>query len=245
MISKASFDVSIVFPCFQEELSIEEGVRAVFETMRAESKIFEVILVDDASTDKTREKIINISKEYPDIKYLFQDINTGRGKAFLNGSALAEGKIVGYIDVDMEVSISSLPEVIREIEKGQDLVLVRRNYNLKWSLGFIVRHFASSIYKSMVQFFLKIPKLDTESGFKFFKKESLLALKEKVESDRWFFDTEIVCLAYFSGMRVAQVEGEYKKNSKKTSTVHLLSDSLLQFSKLIAFRKKLKHLFPK
>ncbi len=143
----------------------------------------------------------------------------------------------------MEVSASALPRVIKELESGQDVVIVNRKYPVKLNPEFILRHAASVTYKNLVWFFLNIPKLDTETGFKFFRKEALLALEQQVESNGWFFDTEIICLAHYGGYRVSQVDGEYKKNPKKTSTVNLFSDSISQLFSIFRFRGKLKKMF--
>ena len=237
-------EVSIVIPCYQEEAQISESVKELFGIMNLSGFSFEMIFVDDASKDDTKEKILTAVKQYQDIRYIFQKENTGRGKAFINGAKGAKGNIIGYLDIDLEISASSLPEVIREIKEGADVCIVKRNYKIEWTPEFILRHLASITYKRLAWTLLGIPHYDTETGFKFFKRESLFKLLEKTESPRWFFDTEIVTLAYFSGMKISQVNGTYKKNWNKSSTVNLFSDSLRQFSSLLSYRKKLKKLFP-
>lgn len=245
MNEQLEYDVSIVLPCFREEQSIAPGIAKIFEVMATTSLHFEVIFVDDASTDQTREKILKAAAEYPNVSYLFQSKNTGRGAAFKNGVKSAKGKIIGYLDIDLEISISSLPDVIRAIERGNDVVIVKRNYKIKWTPSFLIRHFASVLYKRIAWEVLNIPCLDTETGFKFFRRNALQELLKKTESRGWFFDTEIICLAHYNELKITQVTGEYKKNFQKISTVHLFSDSVTQFLQVLSYRKKLKKLFPR
>ena len=237
-------DVSIVLPCYMEENSIENAVKQIFEVMGKTSYSFELIFVDDASKDKTKEKILKAAFEYPSVHHLLQEKNTGRGKAFINGAEISKGKIIGFLDADMEISPDVLPDVIREIQSGKDVCIVKRNYTIEWSPEFLLRHLASITYKRIAWMLLNIPKLDTETGFKFFRREKLFSLLEKTEAPGWFFDTEIVCLAYYNGMNISQVNGTYKKNWKKNSTVNLFSDSIRQFKSVLAYRKNLKKMFP-
>lgn len=245
MNEQLEYDVSIILPCFREEKFIIPGVAKIFEVMAATPYKFEVVFVDDASTDQTREKILKAAKKYPNVSYVFQRNNTGRGFAFINGVRTAKGRIIGYLDIDLEISISSLPKVIDEIEKGNDVVIVKRNYKIKWSFSFLIRHFASILYKRIAWTVLNTPCWDSETGFKFFRREALEQLLKKAESKGWFFDTEIMCLAHYSKLKIAQIDGIYKKNLQKISTVYLFSDSVNQFFQLIAYRKKLKKLFPR
>ena len=241
MYEQSQLDVSIVLPCYMEEASIAIGVSKIFEEMKKTQRRFEIIFVDDASTDNTRKEIIKAAEKYPDISYIFQNTNTGRGQAFVNGARTARGRIIGYLDIDLEISVSSLPKVIHEIDSGKDVAIVRRNFSNEWSPSFLARHLASIIYRWLVSFVLDIPQLDTETGFKFFRREPLFQLLEKAESQGWFFDTEIMCLAYHGKLKISQVDGEYKKNSKKISTVHLFSDGTKQLIQLIRYKKKLKY----
>lgn len=234
--------ISIVLPCYKEERFIATGVEKIMKVMNKTTLTYEIILVDDASPDRTRDEILRVTTKHTHIRYLLQDKNTGRGKAFINGAKISKGKIVGFLDIDQEISIDCLPEVIKSIQNGYDVCIVKRAYKIEWSPEFILRHIASVTYKQLVRIFLNLPKMDTESGFKFFKRKKLFQLLEEIESAGWFFDTEIMALAYYSGMKIAQQEGVYKKNHEKSSTVNLFSDSIRQFLSLVAYRKKLKKL---
>ncbi|TAL58039.1 MAG: glycosyltransferase, partial [Bacteroidetes bacterium] len=97
-------DVSIIIPCFQEENHILQSVEEIYRVMNVSGYTFEVIFVEDASTDKTKEYILQIEKKFADIRYVFHKKNTGKGRSIADGVKIARGKFIGHIDIDMEVS---------------------------------------------------------------------------------------------------------------------------------------------
>jgi glycosyltransferase involved in cell wall biosynthesis len=234
------YDVSIVIPCYQEEHHILKSVEQVYKVMNVTRYKFEVIFVDDASTDKTREKILQIAKEFSDITYLFHEINTGKGKAISDGTKIAQGKYVGHIDIDLEVSAEYLPKVLAEIENGNDIALIKRKVNFSKSPQYIMRDIAGSIHRSLVKRLLNIPHTDIQSGCKFFKRDVLLTLLKKTESTGWFFDAEILARAYYSNYRIKQIPGFYIRNKNKKSTVKLFQDGIKQLKELFEFSKKIR-----
>jgi hypothetical protein len=238
-MSEWECEVSIVLPCYREENFIEKGMLEISKVMHNMALTYEVIFVDDASPDNTQAKIMTMAEKFPNVKYILHAKNTGRGQAFIDGAMQARGNIIGFLDIDLEISVDCLPKVVKSIQSGNDVCIVKRIYKMEWNPEFILRHIASITYKRLVRIFLNLPSLDTESGFKFFRKDALFQLLQRIESKGWFFDTEIVALAYYSGMKIVQTEGIYRKNWKKASTVNLLFDSFRQFWLLVSYRKKL------
>ena len=242
MNKDTAYDVSIVIPCYQDEWHIVKSVKEISSVMKTTPYKFEMIFVDDASADKTKEMILYIEQNFPDVRYVMHEKNTGRGRAFCDGAKIAKGNYVGFLDIDLEVSASYLPEVLKKLDEGNHVVIVNRSYRIVPTFSFLIRQFSSVFYKKLASAVFHIPPLDTESGFKFFKRESLFALLPQVRSDRWFFDTEIMVLAHLAGQKITQVEGIYKRNPEKTSTVRLFADSIDQFSELLKLKRRLKNL---
>ena len=201
-----------------------------------------MIFVDDCSKDKTRDVILNIANDFPNVKYIFHEQNVGRGGTFLDGVSVAKGIYVGFLDIDLEVSCIYLLNVLSELDKGADVVTVRRHYALSWSPSFILRHILSVGYKYLIQQYLYIPKTDTETGFKFFKRETLLKLSDKIINKKWFFDTEVMVIAYFSKCKIKEVDGLFLRRSDKISTVKVARDTIDYFTELIRFKRRLRKL---
>lgn len=239
-MSSTGIDVSLIIPCFQEEGHIIESTKEIYKTLGGTSYSFELIFVDDKSTDNTRDKILEIEKLFPDVRYLFQEKNSGKGNAIAEGAKLARGKFIGHIDIDLEVSAENIPRLLAELEKGGDVALVKRKIKFSLNPKFIARDFSGMIHRSLVQVFLGIPRTDIQSGCKFFKRESLLQLLKKTKSPGWFFDVEIMTLAHVNNFRIKQIPGYYIRNKKKKSTVKLFFDGIQQLKNLFAFAKTLR-----
>lgn len=233
-------DVSIVVPCYQEEKHLKQSVLTIYELLNHTDYKFEMIFVDDCSKDKTREVILNIVAEFPNTKYIFNETNVGRGGAFLNGVNIARGKYVGFLDIDLEVSCVYLMNVFAELDKGFEVVSIRRHYAVSPSPSFVLRHILSVGYKYLIQQYLGIPKLDTETGFKFFKREVLLSLSHKIVNRKWFFDTEVMVVAYFTKCKMKEVDGLFLRRNDKVSTVKVLRDTMDYFKELVRFKRRLK-----
>ena len=87
---------------------------------------------------------------------------------------------------------------------------------------------------------LKLPVRDTETGFKFFRREKLLELLEEVEDKGWFWDTEVMARACARGWRIKEIPCLFVRRFDKVSSVSGLRDSVEYFRKLMRFRKKLR-----
>ena len=74
--------------------------------------------------------------------------------------------------------------------------------------------------------------MDTETGFKFFRRDRILPVLDKVHDQGWFWDTEVMIQGYLAGLRIIEIPALYERQTMKTSSVRIFRDSLLQFRKL-------------
>jgi glycosyltransferase involved in cell wall biosynthesis len=182
------------------------------------------------------EKIV---KENPglDLRVLLHDLNKGRGQTVTDGFRAARAPIAGYLDVDLEVHCRYIPSLVRAIERGADVATVRRIY--AFQLGSLDRYAMSRGYSFLVRRLLGVDFRDTETGFKFFRRETVLPVLDEIADPGWFWDTEFMVRAGRRGLRIEEVPGAYLRRYDKTSTVRGLKDSLRYFAKLVAFRRAL------
>ena len=89
--------------------------------------------------------------------------------------------------------------------------------------------------------FFAVPVNDTETGYKFFRRDALLPLLDGIDDGGWSWDTEFMAHAHRHGLRVVEIPGAYVRRPEKRSTVHGVRDSLRYFRQLIRFRLKLRH----
>lgn len=234
--------LSLVIACYNEEQILLESFAEIRETLLELKRPFEILFVDDVSRDRTRELLERISAENRDLelRVILHDVNQGRGASVSDGFRAARGEIAGYIDVDLEVHCRYIPSLVQAIEKGADLASVRRIY--AFQLRHLDRYFMSRGYSWLVRELLKTKLRDTETGFKFFRREKLLPVLEATRDPGWFWDTEFMLRAERRGCVIREIPGAYVRRSNKTSTVVGLRDSIDYFVRLLRFRAALAEL---
>jgi glycosyltransferase involved in cell wall biosynthesis len=232
--------VSVVLACYNEAEHLEESFGEIRETLVQSAWPFEILFVDDMSRDETREILERImeSHRHLDLKVILHETNRGRGATVTNGFRAARGEIAGYLDVDLEVHCRYIPSLVRAIERGADIATVRRIYALQ--LASLDRYFLSRGYSFLVRRLLDVPIRDTETGYKFFRRETVLPVLDEIEDEGWFWDTEFVGRAAGRGLRFEEIPGAYIRREDKASTVRGLHDSVRYFRRLLRFRRELR-----
>ena len=235
MLSQRPIDVSIIIPCYNEMEVIEENVPRIEAIMQATRYTYEIILIDDGSTDGTRDIGPVLAGKSENIIWKQHAENCGRGKTVSDGLKLARGEIAGFLDMDLEVPAEYILPLILEIENGADLAIVSRLEHARLSrlpffkklfavLYWILRATLSTGYIFLVRRFLKIDINDTEAGFKFFRREKILPILDQIEDNHWFWDTEIMVRSFYSGLTIKEYPALFLKNPCKTSTVKVFSE---------------------
>ena len=231
--------LSLVLACYNEAEHLETSFAEIRDTLEQTRWQHEIVFVDDSSHDRTREILQALVAAHPslDVRVILHEANRGRGRTVTDGFRAARGTIAGYLDVDLEVHPRYIPSLVRAIEGGADIATVRRVY--AFQLRALDRYFMSRGYSFLVRRLLGLPFRDTETGFKFFRRETVLPLLDEVEDGGWFWDTEFMARAHRRGLRVVEIPGAYVRREDKTSTVHGLRDSLRYFARLVRFRRRL------
>jgi len=232
--------VSLVIACYNEEETLATSFAEILDTLRELGRSYEVIFVDDVSRDRTREILKDIVARYPDvdIKVILHEQNQGRGATVTDGFRAARGEIAGFLDVDLEVHSRYIPSLVRAIERGSDVATVRRIY--AFQLGSLDRYVMSRGYSFLVRRLLGVNIRDTETGYKFFRRDALLPVLDEISDPGWFWDTEFMVRAARRGLRITEVPGAYIRRRDKTSTVSGVRDSFRYFAKLWAFRRAIR-----
>jgi polyisoprenyl-phosphate glycosyltransferase len=157
-------DVSIVLPVFNESGHLAEEIERIRGAMDASRFSYEVIVVDDGSTDGSTEELAAVEG----IRLVTFLTNRGSGSARKYGTMLATGRVVVWTDVDMTYPNDRIPELVEELAGHDQVVGARRTEEgtmrfLRRPAKWIIRRFAS--YLSGV----RIP--DLNSGFRAFRRE--------------------------------------------------------------------------
>ncbi len=233
-----SLDLSIILACYNEGPTFESSVDKILSVLKKTRYKWEIIFVEDKSTDDTAKTIEILVKKIKTSRVIFHKKNIGRGKTVSDGIIASRAKICGYLDVDLEVSAKYIPLFVKKIEDGFDLV----NGNRYYDNSSIPRFIASKSYALIVKHFLQLPVFDTECGYKFFRRKRILQVLLETRDKKWFWDTEICARAYYWGLKVGQVPVVFVKRPEKKSTVNLIPDTLEYLTRILEFKGQIKKL---
>jgi glycosyltransferase involved in cell wall biosynthesis len=195
--------LSVVVPVYNEKNTIRE----IYKRIRAVDLDKEIILVDDCSTDGTRD----IIKEFEDVNtnIYFHEKNTGKGAALRTGFQKATGDILVIQDADLEYDPSEYPKLIRPIIEGKADVV----YGSRFSGGECHRilffwHMAGNKFLTLLSnIFTNLNLTDLETCYKVFNRE--VYEKIKIEENRFGVDPEITAKVAKLGARIYEVGISY------------------------------------
>lgn len=231
---KKNIDFSLILPCFNEEGLLTESVRRIQKVLKTSRFTYEIIFVDDKSSDTTPDII-----QATGMKALFHKTNQGRGKSVVDGIWAAKGEIVGYIDIDCEVSPVYIPYMVSLIhDKHADVVIGKRFY--RTTPGSLVREVLSRGYQWVSDIMIGTGGLDTETGYKFFSRKKIVPILKEASHPGWFWDTEIMVYAKRAGLRIVEVPVLFLRRFDKKSSVNIVRDTIEYVIQLIRFRKSLR-----
>ncbi len=146
--------ISIVIPCYGSELTIEDVVKEIKETLKKRNDSFEIILVNDCSPDNVWEKIMRLSEQNSEVRGICLAKNFGQHSALMAGYRCAEGDIVVSMDDDGQTPADEMYKLIDKLDEGYDVVYA--TYDNKQHSGF--RNFGSKVNDYMCEKLLGKPK---------------------------------------------------------------------------------------
>jgi glycosyltransferase involved in cell wall biosynthesis len=178
--------ISIVLPAYNEAESLPIAVERAVAAMGELVSEFEVIVVDDGSTDETLEIARELmSTHQPHVRLAAHPVNRGYGAALRTGFALARCDLTFYTDADNQFDPSDLKHFLPLIDE-YDLIVGFRVYRYDT----VLRSFASWGYNRIVSLLFRVRVRDVDCSFKLFRREVLE--KITIECDDFFVDTELV-----------------------------------------------------
>jgi len=194
-------NLSVIIPCYNELGSIEQVVRSVIEVIGDEG---EIIIVDDHSTDGTRE-LLKQSIDGKLARVIYQDINQGKGAALRTGFAAATKDIVIVQDADFEYDPHDYAIVIGPIVDGKaDIVYGSRFIgNRPHRVLYFWHRMGNGLLTLMSNMFTNLNLTDMETGYKAFRREIIQSIK--IEENRFGFEPEITAKIARGRYRIYEV----------------------------------------
>ena len=224
-------DLSIVIPAYNEERNIKQGVLKTVSDYLANKKYsWEVLIVDDASTDGTVDLVEAFAKKHSGFKVL-KEPHRGKGGTVIAGVLAAKGDIVLFTDMDQATPINQVEKLFPKFKEGYDVVIGSRAGRKGAP---ILRKIMASGFVLLRTIILRLPYKDTQCGFKaikndaakkVFKRMQVFNEKAKVEGAAVTagFDLELLYIARKLKLKVAEVPVVW--HHKGTERVSAIKDS--------------------
>lgn len=226
-------DLSVVIPAYNEALRLGPTLERVVSYLRQQGGSYEVLVVDDGSTDATAEVAGQFAAD--GVRVLRQEVNRGKGAVIKAGVLASRGREVLLLDADLSTPIEDI-EKLRPRLAEAPLVLGSRAVEG----SDVTTH--QPFYREMMgrTFNLIIRVLgvrglhDTQCGFKLLEGDVARRLFAELQIERFAYDVELVWLARQHGYRVVEVGVRWADSS--SSKVNPVSDSLRMFWDVLALR---------
>lgn len=199
-MNKKLQDLSIFFPFWNEEENIEQVVKNAIPVAKRVAKKWEIIMVDDGSSDSTLKIAKDLASGMPNLVVLFHTPNRGYGAALKEGFSNAKYENIVFTDGDGQFDFSEVSKFIEKIGKA-DIVMGYREKRRDHTF----RRFLMNLLKVWDFVFFGFYYKDIDCGFKMFKKEALGRILP-FKSEGAMITTEILAKAKKKGLNIAQVE---------------------------------------
>lgn len=206
--------ISAVLPALNEEENIETATTRMAEVLGSLGlRDWEVIIVNDGSTDRTGEIADSLAKKDPDhIRVFHHNPNLGYAQALKNGFTNARHRLIFYTDSDNQFDVRELRSLLPLVENA-DIVCGFRIYRfdpltrlvLSWGFNLLVR----------IMFRIKVRDIDC--AFKLFRRE--VFDKVTIESKKFFVDAEVLAKAKYHGFRMVEVGVRHYPRPAGRSTI--------------------------
>ena len=197
--------LSIVIPVYNEKDTLEE----IFRLVQLTPYNKEIIAVDDASTDGSRDILRRLAEEYEDVKVFYHDRNQGKGAALRTGFAQVTGDVVIIQDADLEYRPADYPALLEPIEQDvADVVYGSRMIGGRPHRVLFFWHYMGNRWvTTLSNMFTNLNLSDMEVGYKVFKAEVLKGIQ--IKSDRFGVEPELTAKIAKGGWRIYEVPIQY------------------------------------
>jgi glycosyltransferase involved in cell wall biosynthesis len=225
--------VSLVIPMYNEELNIEHAIAAAVDALERHAGGYEIIVVDDASTDTSPEIVRRLIAQNANIRTIRHEKNRKLGGTLRTGFAAAKMDLVFYMDADMPFDPDVLGRAIRAMElTGADMIAAYRHDR---TMEGGRRALYTLVYNGLIGVLFGWPHRDINFSFKLMRREVLEAIELKSEGS--LIDAELVVKAKNQGFVIQQIGIDYFPRTRGTSR-------LGSFGVVLTILRELVRLYP-
>jgi dolichyl-phosphate beta-glucosyltransferase len=231
--------ISVILPCFNEAKNIRKNIGEIYGYLERNYQDFEIIAVNDGSSDNTLALLRETKKEHPHIplRIINKKQNVGKGGAVRTGILRSRGEIAMFMDADLAIPIQELKKFLAAIKEGNDVVIASR------FVGKIKVLKPVLWYRSIMEKVFRLLRMiitnnfdvqDTQCGFKIFTRSAAQTIFSRTTVNGWSFDVEVIFLAEKMGLKIKELP--ITLQNPQESHIRIVRDSLNMFFDLIRIR---------
>lgn len=229
LLNTPILSLSIVIPAYNEENRIGPTLRNAVSYLNSKGIHYELLVVDDGSTDRTSMVSREIATELSaNIKVIPFPENQGKGAAITKGILESLGHTVGFMDADGATPVEELEKVLYFLKDADIAIGSRALYSSDSTVKTVwYRKFLGRVFNSVVNI-IALPGIkDTQCGFKFFQRSAAQKIFPLLQTKRFGIDVEILYVARKFNLKIKEVPINW--TNIPGSKVNLLKDSVQMF----------------
>ena len=216
-MSHFMYELSIILPSYNEAHRLASSLTAIKQAVQAATDSYEIIIVDDGSSDNTVSVARLLTQE--NIIFITYVANQGKGYAVRQGMQRARGKYHLFMDVDLATSLDALATFYQLMKNNEVDVLIgdrKSNPDNQKIRQPLARRLLGTGFTFLSQILLHCPLHDFTCGFKMFTQEASEIIFKRQRINRWSFDSEILFIAqkHHCVIKEIPVTWQHQPNSK-------------------------------
>jgi dolichyl-phosphate beta-glucosyltransferase len=230
--------LSVIIPAYNEAERLPSTLEEAYGWLTEQlADSFEIIVVDDGSSDETVAKTRAMITSHPHLKLLVQPQNRGKGAAVKRGMLEATGDIRLFMDADHSTHIREAEKVLAAIDEGSEVIIASRQHpesDISVSQSWLREHMGKS-FNFIMRSIVGLKMEDTQCGFKAFTAKAAEDIFSRQKLEGFSFDVELLFLASKLGYRTAEIPVEWI--NEPNSRVRMIADPLLMFADVVRIRR--------
>lgn len=227
---------SLVIPAYNESDRIRPTLDEILRYAKEQKWDAEILVVDDGSRDDTAEIVREYSRSHPQVQLVQNPGNRGKGFSVRNGMLQARGEICLFTDADLSSPIAEAEKLLDAIRNGADVAIGSRwlRAELQTERQPLYRQAFGRIFNLLLRLVLGLHFMDTQCGFKAFRREAAQQIFPMQKIERWGFDPEILFLARRMGLRAVEIPVIWAHS--EGTRLHPFRDGIRMFGDVIRIR---------
>lgn len=236
MIASRQVALSWIIPAYNEARRLPPELARVRRWLDAGyPKRYQVVVVDDGSTDGLDDYLRQAATQWPELTSIRHERNQGKGAAVRTGLLHAQGALLLFADADGATPVEETAKLCAAIDQGADVAIGSRwgpDSKRPWGRGL-----GGRLFSVVVRKLFRLPVADTQCGFKMFRFEVGRRLALLCHESGYLIDIELLALAHRLGHRISEVQVAWREIPG--SKVHLIADGWKMLVGLVRLRRSL------